>query len=153
MDRERKPVPVAQTNFEERDGQFSPTDGKWIAYQSNESGRMEIWVQSFPGPGGKLQVSTNGGAQVRWRPDGKELFYIALDGQLMSVPIRFTNSQTAEAETPVALFATHVGGALQSTASRFYNVSPDGKQFLMHTIATEAGNSPITVILNWKPKQ
>ena len=112
---ERKPVPVVQTSFEERDGQFSP-DGKWIAYQSNESGRTEIWVQSFPGPGGKLQVSTNGGAQVRWRPDGKELFYIAFDGQLMSVPIRFTNSQTVEAETPVALFATHVGGALQSLA-------------------------------------
>jgi len=152
MDGERKPVPVAQTNFEERDGQFSP-DGKWIAYQSNESGRVEIWVQSFPGPGGKSQVSNNGGAQVRWRPDGKELFYIALDGQLMSVPIRFTNNQTVDAETPVALFATHVGGALQATIPQRYSVSRDGKQFLMDTIVTEAGNSPITVILNWKPKQ
>jgi serine/threonine protein kinase len=152
MDGERKPVPVVQTNSEERDGQFSP-DGKWIAYQSNESERVEIWVQSFPGPGAKLQVSTNGGAQVRWRPDGKELFYIALDGQLMSVPIRFTNSQTVEAETPVALFATHIGGAVQATTPQFYSVSPDGKQFLMNTIVTEAGNSPITVILNWKPKQ
>jgi serine/threonine protein kinase len=152
MDGERKPVPVVQTDSEERDGQFSP-DGKWIAYQSNESSRMEIWVQSFPGPGARLQVSTNGGAQVRWRPDGKELFYIALDGQLMSVPIRFPNSQTVEAEIPVALFATHVGGALQATAPQFYSVSPDGKQFLMNTIVTEAGNSPITVILNWKPKQ
>jgi dipeptidyl aminopeptidase/acylaminoacyl peptidase len=152
MDGERKPVPVVQTKFEERDGQFS-SDGKQIAYQSNESGRMEIWVQSFPGPGGKLQVSTNGGAQVRWRPDGKELFYIALDGQLMSVPIRFTNSQTVEAEAPVALFATHIGGAVQASRPQAYVVSPDGKQFLMETIVTEAGNSPITVILNWKPKQ
>jgi serine/threonine protein kinase len=152
MDGEGKPVAVAQTSFEERDGQFSP-DGKWIAYQSNESGRMEIWVQTFPGPAGKLQVSTNGGAQVRWGPDGKELFYIALDGHLMSVPIRFTNSQTVEAETPVELFATHVGGAVQATSAQFYSVSPDGKQFLMNTIVTEAGNSPITVILNWKPKQ
>jgi serine/threonine protein kinase len=152
MDGERKPVPVVQTNFEERDGQFSP-DGKWIAYQSNESGRMEIWVQSFPGPGGKVQVSNNGGAQVRWRPDGKELFYIALDGQLMSVPIRLTNNQTVEAETPVALFATHIGGAVQGPIPQYYAVSRDGKQFLMNTIVTEAGNSPITVILNWKPKQ
>jgi Tol biopolymer transport system component len=151
-DGERKPVPVVQTNFDERDGQFSP-DGKWIAYQSNESGRTEIWVQSFPGPGGKSQVSNNGGAQVRWRPDGKELFYIALDGQLMSVPIRLTDSQTVEAGTPVALFATHVGGAGQGPVPEYYSVSPDGKQFLMNTIVTEAGNSPLTVILNWKPKQ
>jgi Tol biopolymer transport system component len=149
---ERKPVPVVQTNFEERDGQFSP-DGKWIAYQSNESGRMEIWVQSFPGLGGKSQVSSNGGAQVRWRPDGNELFYIAIDGQLMSVPIRLTDSHTVEAGTPVALFATHIGGAVQAAHPQFYVVSPDGKQFLMDTIVTEPGNSPITVILNWKPKQ
>jgi Tol biopolymer transport system component len=153
MDGERKPVPVVQTNFEERDGQFSP-DGKWIAYQSNESGRMEIWVQSFPGPGGKLQVSSNGGAQVRWRRDGKELFYIALDGQLMSVPIRLTNGESVEAGTPVALFATHIGGAVQGAYPQYYAVSPDGKQFLMNTIVSEAGSSsPITVILNWKPKQ
>jgi serine/threonine protein kinase len=149
---ERKPVPVVQTDFEERDGQFSP-DGNWIAYQSNESGRIEIWVQSFPGPGGKSQVSTNGGAQVRWGHDGKELFYIALDGQLMSVPIHLTNNQTVEAETPVALFATHIGGAVQGPYPQYYVVSPDSKKFLMDTIVTEAGNSPITVILNWKPKQ
>jgi serine/threonine protein kinase len=149
---ERRPIPVAQTNFEERDGQFSP-DGKWVAYQSNESGRMEIWVQSFPGPGGKSQVSTNGGAQVRWGKDGKELFYIALDGQLMSVPIHLTNNQTVEAGTPVALFATHIGGAVQGAFPQYYVVSPDGKKFLMDTIVTEAGTSPITVILNWKPKQ
>jgi Tol biopolymer transport system component len=149
---ERKPVPVVQTNFEEKDAQFSP-DGKWIAYVSNESGRMEIVVQSFPDPGGKLQVSPNGGAQVRWRSDGKELFYIALDGQLMSVPIRLMNNQTVEAETPVPLFATHIGGAVQGPVAHYYAVSHDGKQFLMDTIVTEAGNSPITVILNWKPKQ
>jgi Tol biopolymer transport system component len=149
---ERKPIPVAQTNFEERDGQFSP-DGKWVAYQSNESGRMEIWVQSFPNPGGKSQVSTNGGAQVRWGPDGKELFYIALDGQLMSVPIRLTDNQIVEAGTPVALFATHIGGAVQGAYPQYYIVSPDGKKFLMDTIVTEGSNSPITLILNWKPKQ
>ena len=147
---ERKPIPVVQTKSEERDGQFSP-DGNWIAYQSNESGRMEIVVQSFPGPGGKLLVSTNGGAQVRWKSDGKELFYIALDGQLMSVPIRSTNSQTIEAGTPVALFTTNIGGAVQR--SPHYVVSADGKRFLMDPIVTETGNSPITVILNWKPKQ
>ena len=88
LDGDRKPFPVVQTNFEERDGQFSP-DGKWIAYQSNESGRFEIYVQPFPGPARKWgPISTNGGAQVRWRRDGKELFYIALDDRLMAVPIQ-----------------------------------------------------------------
>ena len=112
MDGDRKPFPVVQTNFDERDAQFSP-DGKWIAYQSNESGRFEIYIQPFPGPGSKLQVSTNGGAQVRWGPNGKELFYIALDARLMAVPIRLaSNPQTAEPGSPTPLFATRVGGAL-----------------------------------------
>ncbi len=151
IDGERKPFPVVQTNFEERDGQFSP-DGKWIAYQSNESGRMEIVVQPFPGPGGKLQVSTNGGAQVRWRRDGKELFYVALDGRLMAVPIRFASTgQSVEAGVPVPLFATRVGGAVQATFRQQYMVSADGQRFLMNTVTGEGGVSPIGVVLNWKP--
>src|SRR5262249_25337741 len=94
---DRKPFPVVQTNFDERDAQFAP-DGKWIAYQSHESGRFEIYVQSFPGPGGKERISTNGGTQVRWSYDGKELFYISADGRLMAVPIRFASSRhTVEA--------------------------------------------------------
>src|SRR5262249_40979775 len=91
MDGDRKPFPVVHTNFDKDLAQFSP-DGKWIAYQSNESGRYEIYIEPFPGPGGQTQVSTNGGAQVRWRRDGKELFYIALDGRLMSVPIRIPST-------------------------------------------------------------
>ena len=149
---ERKPIPIVQTNFEERDGQFSP-DGKWIAYQSNESGRVEILIQPFPGPGGKLQISTNGGAQVRWRRDGKELFYIALHGRLMAVPIKLaSNGQPAEASAPIPLFTTHVGGAMQLN-NRPYIVSPDGQRFLMNTIVGEANSSPITVILNWHPER
>jgi hypothetical protein len=70
---DRKAFPVVQTNFEERDGQFSP-DGKWIAYQSNESGRFEIYVQPFPAGGEKVRISNNGGAQARWRRCGKECF-------------------------------------------------------------------------------
>src|SRR5262249_2173060 len=71
MDGDRTPFPVVRTNFQERDGQFSP-DAKWIAYQSDESGRFEIYIQPFPGPGERVPISTNGGAQVRWRSDGKE---------------------------------------------------------------------------------
>ena len=84
-----KPFPAIQTESDERDGQFSP-DGKWIAYQSNRSGRFEVYLQPFPGPGAPVQVSKNGGAQVRWRQDGRELFYIGLDGRLMAVPIQLS---------------------------------------------------------------
>ena len=114
MTGERKPFPVVQTEFEERDGQFSP-DGAWIAYQSNESGRFEVYVQPFPGSGGKWPVSSNGGAQVRWRADGKELFYVALDGKLMVVSIALGGRQP-EIGKPEALFATRLGGAVQGIA-------------------------------------
>jgi Tol biopolymer transport system component len=148
---EKKPFPVVQTNFEERDGQFSP-DGKWIAYQSNESGRFEIYIQPFPGPGGQYQITTDGGVQVRWAPNGKELFYIALDGRLMSVPIQFaSNGQAVEAGAPLPLFATRVARGVQGDFSQQYVVSPDGRRFLINTVLEEA-TSPITVILNWKGK-
>jgi dipeptidyl aminopeptidase/acylaminoacyl peptidase len=145
------PFLVVRTNFDDRDAQFSP-DGKWIAYQSNESGRHEIYVQRFPGPGGKWQMSSNGGAQVRWRPDGKELFYIALDDRLMAIPLRFApDGQAVEAGAPVPLFVTRVGGAVRGRYTHQYMVSPDGQRFLMNTV-TEQATSPITVILNWKAR-
>jgi serine/threonine protein kinase len=148
----RKPFPVVQTAFAERDAQFSP-DGHWIAYQSDESGRFEIYVQPFPGPGGKFQISTNGGAQVRWRRDGKEIFFIGLDDRLMAAPVRLDNvGQFVEAGAPVPLFTTHIGGALQAFNRQQYVVSRDGQRFLMSTFKEEASTSPISVILNWKPK-
>ena len=149
MDGDRKPFPVVQTNFEERDGQFSP-DGKWIAYQSNESGRFEIYVQPFP-KGSREPISSGGGAQVRWRPDGRELFYIALDGRLMAVPITYAaGGRRIEAGVPVPLFTTRVGGALQGPNQQQYVVSTDGQRFLMSTV-TETRTPAITVVLNWKP--
>src|SRR6266568_3217942 len=151
LDGDRKPFPIVQTNLSERLAQFSP-DGKWIAYESNESGRYEIYIRPFASAGGKLSISTNGCAQVRWRRDGKELFYIALDNRLMAVPIRFaSNGQAVEPGAPVPLFATRVGGALQAFPRNQYMVSPDGQRFLMNTVTEEAA-SPISVILNWKPR-
>ena len=85
MTGDRKPFPVVQTTFQEKGAQFSP-DGKWIAYESNETGRFEIYLRAFPNGGRAVPVSATGGAQVRWRRDGKELFYIALDGRLTAVP-------------------------------------------------------------------
>jgi len=147
---DKKPFPVVRTNFEERDAQFSP-DGKWIAYQSNESGRFEIYVQPFPGPAVRLPISTSGGAQVRWRRDGKELFYIAPDGELMAVSFDGGSSlgQPARIGNPVPLFLARVG-AFQDISLPHYIPSPDGQRFLMDT-AVEESAAPITVILNWKP--
>ena len=83
---DRKPFPVVQTSFAEDSAQFSP-DGQWIAYESNESGRFEIYAQAFPTANGKWQVSTGGGTYPRWHPGGKELFYVALDGRFMATPV------------------------------------------------------------------
>src|SRR5207237_3720872 len=142
---DRKPFPVVRTNFDERDGQFSP-DGKWMAYQSNNSGRFEIYVQPFPGPGEIHRISSNGGTHALWRRDGKELFYISLDGRLVSVPLRFpSGTKTVESGAPIPLFFARVG-AVQDL-SKPYAVSPDGQRFLIDTI-TEENPSPITFILN-----
>jgi dipeptidyl aminopeptidase/acylaminoacyl peptidase len=150
LDEGQKPFAVVQTSFDERDAQFSP-DGKWIAYESDESGRFEIYLQPFPGPGAKWPVSRNGGAQVRWRSDAKELFYVGLDERLMAVPIRLpSNDQDVEIGAAVALFSSHVGGAV-TVRRQQYTVSPDGQRFLMNTVSDEASTSPITVIQNWKP--
>jgi Tol biopolymer transport system component len=150
----RKPFPVVKTKFNNTDGQFSP-DSQWIAYQSDESGRFEIYVQPFSGVGGRKRVSTNGGAQVRWRHDGRELFYIALDGRLMAVPVRLkSGSRLVDAGTPVPLFATRIGGAIQASVvlRQQYVVSADGQRFLMGTVPEVTSSAPITVILNWKPQ-
>ena len=149
----RKPFEVVQTDFNERLAQFSP-DGTWIAYQSDKTGRSEIYVQPFPGPGGDSRVSIDGGAQVRWNPNGKELFYIAPDDRLMAVPIRFvSNGKAVEPGTPLGLFTTNVGSTSINTNRQQYAVSLDGQSFVMNSVLGEASTSPITVILNWKPKR
>jgi eukaryotic-like serine/threonine-protein kinase len=153
LDGDRKPLPIVQTTFDERNGQFSP-DGQWIAYESNESGRSEIYVQSFPRAGGKRQISTNGGAQARWRRDGTEVFYVALDNRLMAAAIRLeANGRAVEPSSPVPLFTTDIGGPLQGNLRQQYSVSADGKRFLMNTVAEEASTSPITIVLNFASKR
>jgi hypothetical protein len=145
---DRKPFPVVQTEFEEREAQFSP-DGKWIAYQSNESGRFEVYVQPFPGPGPKSALSTQGGGQVRWRRDGRELFYLALDGRMMAVSLRFApDDASVDADTPVPLLATRTGPTIDPINGHNYVVSPDGQRFLVNQLAEEATTAPIVMILN-----
>jgi Tol biopolymer transport system component len=145
---DRKPIVVVSTPFEERGGQFSP-DGRWVAYQSNESGRFEIYVQPFPGPGGKWQVSTSGGTDARWRTDGKELFFLAPDAKLMAVPVR-ASASTFDAGSPAALFQTRtVGGGIADLTAQ-YAVSRDGR-FLFNVPDDTSTAAPITVVLNWTP--
>jgi Tol biopolymer transport system component len=151
LEGDRKPFPIVQTTFDERDGQFSP-DGQWIAYESNESGRSEIYLETFPRSGGKRQISRNGGAQVRWRHDGTELYYIALDGRLMAISISFVSNGGVELGSPVPLFTTAIGGPLQGNLRQQYSVSSDGKRFLMNTVAVGTSTSPITVVLNLRPR-
>jgi eukaryotic-like serine/threonine-protein kinase len=144
----QEPFVVVQTNSDERDPQFSP-DGKWLAYESDESGRFEIYIQPFPGPGPKWPVSTAGGAQVRWPRNGGELFYIALDNRLMAVSITLdAERQTVSAGAPVPLFTTNVGGAV-TVRRQQYVVSSDGQRFLMNTVKDQASTSPLTVVQNW----
>ena len=152
LDGNKTPFPVVQTRFTEPYGQFSP-DGNWIAYQSDESGRVEIYVQPFPGPGTKVRISTSGGAQMRWSDDAKELFYLALDGRLMAVPLRRSSQGDAiKPGPPVPLFDANVGQAVPLQAGYRGGVddSRDGQRFLMNTIVERASAPPITIILNWR---
>jgi hypothetical protein len=147
----QKPFPVVHTEFEERDAQLS-LDGKWMAYQSADSGTPEVYVQPFPGPGARTRISTSGGAQVRWRRDMKELFYVGLDERLMAVPVRLPSGDgPVEAGAPVPLFVTRIGSALQTGSRQQYIVSADGRRFLMNTVLDTGPMPPITLILNWQP--
>jgi hypothetical protein len=130
-----------------RRGQFSP-DGTWLVYESVESGQSEVYVQAFPQATGKIRVSTNGGAQARWSPSGRELFYIALDERLMTVSIRPGVGGVVEPQAPVPLFATNVGGAVEELSSALYMVSADGQRFLISTLLPDVNATPITLILN-----
>jgi Tol biopolymer transport system component len=141
-----KPVQLVATPADERDGQFSP-DGKWIAYESNESGRPQIYVQPFPGPGRKVPISTGGGSQVRWRRDGKELFYIAPDDSLMAVA--FDPTGQSDVGVPTPLFRTSIA-PIRTISRQQYVVSSDGQRFLIVTSDAPLAVTPVTLLLNWK---
>jgi eukaryotic-like serine/threonine-protein kinase len=136
----KKPLEVAHTAFNEDSGRFSP-EGRWVAYQSNETGRNEIYVQPFPGPGGKKQITSGGGTSPQWGRDGRELFFLTPDRSLAAAPITM-NGSAIEADKPVVLFTLPPESA--------YAASRDGQRFLVSKIVKEA--SPITILLNWKPR-
>lgn len=145
----RVPSVFLRTEANELWGQFSP-DGRWMAYQSNETGRYEIYVRPFPAGNGAIPVSTGGGVYPRWSRDGKELYFIAPDAQMMAVDIRRT-ATTLEPGVPTALFQTRrLGGGLNVIGrSHQYDVALDGR-FLINVDA-QSSAPPITMLLNWKP--
>jgi len=144
--RERTTTALFQAKWTVRGAQFS-TDGRWMAYASNETGIMEVYVSPFPSVNGKWQVSSAGGQEPKWRNDGKELFYMSTDGKIMAVPVSAGTS--FEAGTPVALFQTHRRQPLSSQDLFSYDVSSDGQRFLIATKLDEPNPAPLSVLLNW----
>lgn len=153
---DRKPFPYLQTEFNEHTPKLSP-DGHWLAYASNETKRDEVYVQTFPNPGGKWQISTDGGSHPVWSRDGKELFFIGgrtsttaglgLDQKMMVTEIKADTTASGvrfQASVPKVLFDTHLAPNL----TEYFDVSKDGR-FLMPVVAEQAASVPITVVVNW----
>jgi Tol biopolymer transport system component len=143
---ERVAKPLLQAKWTVRNAQFSP-DGRWMAYASNETGKMEIYVSPFLSATGKWQVSTGGGQEPRWRQDGKELFYLSAEGKMMAVPV--TAGVSFEARSPVTLFQTHRRQPISSQDVFSYDVSTDGQRFLVITKVDEVNTAPLSIMLHW----
>ncbi len=149
LEGDKKPIPVVKTQFEESTGAVSP-DGRWIAYASNDSGRTELYVQAFPGAGagpkGRWQVSNGGAYDVKWRGDGRELYYQTQDGKMMAAAID-AGPQDIRAETPRVLFSAN----FQNSGLREFDVTPDGQRFLLILNSRNEGNTDrLTVVSNWQ---
>lgn len=142
---DKKARPWLATPFSEAGAQLSP-DGRWIAYQSNETGRSEIYVRAFPDSEEKWLISNAGGSMPSWRGDGRELFYVAPDQKMMAVAVR--PGKVFEAETPVALFDANV----RVHIAKQYDVTPDGSRFLLNRMVDAASAEPVTIVQNWSAR-
>jgi Tol biopolymer transport system component len=136
-----KPFPFLRTEFNEQDAKLSP-DGRWLVYVSDETGRHEIYAQTFPTPGGKYQVSTGGGIRPAWSRDGKELFYITADRKLTAIQVKTGAKFEAGAAKPLLDVGPDAGG--------FFDISPDGRRFLLNKTVEEPTAPLLTVVVNWR---
>ena len=139
---DRKAVPLLTSEFDKDNPHVSP-DGRWVAYNSIESGRWEVYLAAFPTFADKRRVSVNGGCQPQWRKDGKELFYLTLEGKLMVVELKA--GKMLQTGVPQVLFQTP---AIVSPINSQYCVMADGQRFIFREPVGEA-NAPTTVVLNW----
>ena len=144
LDRPGAPTELIRTRFDEGHGRFAP-DGRWLAYTGDYEGHWEVYAGPYPPTGVRWQVSVSGGSQPRWRRDGKELFYLAMDGTLMSVDTVLTPE--FRAGQPRALFKTAVDPFV--AVRNHYVVAADGKRFLFVNPAGDDGPGSMTVVLNW----
>ena len=142
-----KPTTYLATPFDEAHGQFSP-DGKFVSYTSSESGREEIYVRPFPAGDEKWQVSAAGGDQAAWRADGNELFYLSPQQEIMAVPVEKKGTGLSFG-APVKLFPIRVPAWGVTLSRAGFQVSRDGKRFLVNLVTGGTDRSPITVALNW----
>jgi hypothetical protein len=139
-----KPRPYLRTSFNEDAGRFSPEPNpRWVAYQSDETGRYEVYLEAFPEPRGKIRVSIAGGRFPAWGPGGRELYYLAPDNKLMAVNLKL-GADSAEPSAPRELFTV----PSDDTPYSPYDVASDGQRFLVRA-TTETGSQPLQVILNW----
>ena len=149
LDGERRITPLIQTPFDERNAVISP-DGKWLGFQSNESGTDEVYVRPFPDvESGRWQVSTTGGFHPAWAPNGRELFYVAADGRLMAVDVRSQGGFAAGVPRMLVDGGFYFNLVAQG---RSYDISPDGTKFLLiqaPNTGTQADTAGLTVVLNW----
>ena len=132
-------------NGSKRNGQISP-DGKWVAYEADDSGNWEVYISPFPATGGKLQVSRGGGKEPRWRADGKEIFYMDPKGTVLATTV--TVEAALATGTPIPLFAAHGRPYISSTDFFTYDVTSDGKRFLVNREQKPAQTPPLNIILN-----
>ncbi len=145
---DRKPFPLLRTEFVEIQPFISP-DGKWVAYASNETGRLEVYITSFPSATSKFQVSTGGGQSPRWRPDGKQLYYVADDRRVMAVDVSTRGSGLLLGiphGLPVMVTNSFTFGL---TSFGPVEVSPDGKRLLVAMTTISENAEPATLVVNW----
>ncbi len=148
MDGDRKPIPFLKTAFEESDARISP-DVHSIAFVSDESGRPEVYVASFPSGTGRRRVSVEGGSQPRWRKDGRELFYLAADARIMALAVRAGEPPDSGAPVPLFRSPTTPSNRGELAIWNDYDVSPDGQRFLIRVDLVSRDTMPVTVALGW----
>jgi hypothetical protein len=141
---DRRPRPVIQMSLRQEAGRFSP-DGRWIAYQSTESGRSEVYVVPFPGAGSKWQISGAGGTAPRWRHDGREVFFLAPDYTLMAASVN-GEGPAFEIGAVRSLFKASL---FRNPGNFPHDVSADGQRFLVNTAPEPTAAVPMTVVVNW----